>query len=140
MKLITKIQSFSDVITNSSSTVFLMYKTDAMYWEKETPDYMCDITEITHQWLLDNHWEWELIFDFLNLDKNLISYEKEGSYCNYWRDPDSETWQMWVDDNIELLKEKVIGLYFVEIEDHFTDAYELLESASDDALMIDYRH
>lgn len=140
MKLITKIQSFSDVITNSSSTVFLMYETDAKYWEEETPNDMCDITEITHQWLLDNHWEWELIFDFLNLDKNLISYEKEGYYRNYWDDPDSETWQMWVDDNIELLKEKVIGLYYVEIEDHFEDAYELIESATDDALISDYRH
>lgn len=138
MKLVTKIQSFSDVITNSSSTVFLMYEGDAKYWEKETPDDMCDITKITYQWLLDNHWEWELIFDFLNLDKYLISYEKEGSYRNYWEDP--ETWQMWVDNNIKLLKEKVIGLYYVEIEDHFADAYELLESASDDALMIDYRH
>lgn len=58
MKLVTKIQSFSDVITNSSSTVFLMYEEDAKYWKKETPDDMCDITEITYQWLLDNHWEW----------------------------------------------------------------------------------
>lgn len=140
MKAITNIQSFSDVITNSSSTVFLMHEVDAKYWEKETPDDMCDITEITHQWLLDNNWEWELIFDFLNLDKNLISYEEEGSYRNYWRDPDPETWQMWVDDNIELLKEKIIGLYYVEIEDHFEDAYEWIESASDDALISDYRH
>lgn len=140
MKLITKIQSFSDVITNSSSTVFLMHEMDAKYWEKATPDDMCDITEITHQWLLDNHWEWELIFDFLNLDKYIISYEEQGYYRNYWRDPDSETWQMWVDDNIELLKEKVIGLYYVEIEDHFEDAYEWIESASDDALISDYRH
>ena len=140
MKLITKIQSFSNVITNSSSTVFLMHEMDAKYWEKATPDDMCDITEITHQWLLDNHWEWELIFDFLNLDKYIISYEEQGYYRNYWRDPDSETWQMWVDDNIELLKEKVIGLYYVEIEDHFEDAYEWIESASDDALISDYRH
>lgn len=140
MKLITKIQSFSDVITNSSSTVFLMHEMDAKYWEKATPDDMCDITEITYQWLLDNHWEWKLIFDFLNLDKYIISYEEQGYYRNYWRDPDSETWQMWVDDNIELLKEKVIGLYYVEIEDHFEDAYEWIESASDDALISDYRH
>lgn len=140
MKLITEIQSFSDVITNSSSTVFLMYEGDAKYWEKETPDDMCDIAEITYQWLLDNHWEWELIFDFLDLDKNLISYEREGYYRNYWEDPDPETWQMWVDDNIELLKEKIIGLYYVEIEDHFEDAYEWIESASDDALISDYRH
>lgn len=138
MKLITEIQSFSDVITNSSSTVFLMYEGDAKYWEKETPNDMCDIAEITYQWLLDNYWEWELIFDFLDLDKNLISYEREDYY--YWEDPDPETWQMWIDDNIELLKEKIIGLYYVEIEDHFADAYELLESASDNALMIDYRH
>lgn len=140
MKLITNLQSYTDVITNSSSTVFIMHEMDAKYWEKETPDDMCDITEITHQWLLDNHWEWELIFDFLNLDKNLISYEEEGSYRNYWRDPDSETWQLWVDDNIELLKEKVIGLYYVEIEDHFEDAYEWIESASNDALKTEWRH
>ena len=139
MKFITKLQSYTDVITNSSSTVFIMHEMDAKYWEKKTPDDMCDIVKITHQWLLDNHWEWELIFDFLNLDKNLISYEKEGSYYNYWRDPDSETWQIWVDDNIELLKEKVIGLYYVEIEDHFENAYEWIERASDDALKTEWR-
>lgn len=140
MKVVTDIQSYSDVITNSSSTVFLMHESDAKYWEKETPDYMCSITKITHQWLLDNNWEWELIFDFLNLDKNLISYEEEGSYRNYWRDPDPEIWRLWVDENIDLLKEKVIDLYFVDIEDHFEDAYELIESAADDALISDYRH
>lgn len=140
MKLITELQSFSDVITNSSSTVFLMYEADAKHWKKETPNDMCTITEITYQWLLDNCWEWELIFDFLNLNKCIISYEREGCYCNYWEDPDLETWKMWIDDNIKLLKEKIIGLYFVEIEDHFKNAYEVLESASDDALMIDYRH
>lgn len=140
MKLITKIQSFSDVITNSSSTVFLMTEMDAKYYEKATPDDCCDIELITHQWLLDNHWEWELVFDYLNLDKNLVSEEREGYRHSYWETPDSDLWAMWVEDNLEMLQKSVIGLYFVEIDDYFEDAYNFIEGAIDDALVYENRH
>lgn len=143
MKLITKLQSYTDVITNSSSTVFLMHKEDAEFYEKDTPNYCCSIEIIDHQWLLNNRWEWELVFDFLNIDKNTISTEiqSDGFWpCSYWVDPDEVMWELWIDDNLSLLQDKLFELYYVSIEDHFEDAYDYIESAADDALISDYRH
>ena len=142
MKLITKLQSYTDVITNSSSTVFLMHKEDAEFYEKDTPNDCCSITKIDHQWLLDNVWEWELVFDFLNIDKNTISTRIcNKPHCTpYWVDPDENLWRFWIEDNLSLLQEKLFGLYYVDIEDHFEGAYEYIDSAGDDALHTEWRH
>ena len=143
MKLITQLQSYTDVITNSSSAVFLMHKEDAEFYEKDTPENCCSIEEINHQWLLNNRWEWELVFDFLDIDKNIISTEIEynGYYKHiYWNDPDENMWRLWIDNNLSLLQEKLFGLYYVSIEDHFEGAYDYIESAGDDALHTEWGH
>jgi hypothetical protein len=143
MKLITKLQSYTDVITNSSSTVFVMHKSDAEFYEKDTPNNCCSIEEIDYQWLLDNKWNWGLVFDFLNIDRNTISTEIESDgfwHYSYWDDPDDGMWEFWIDDNLSLLQEKLFGLYYVDIEDHFEGAYEYIESASDNALKTEWRH
>lgn len=141
IKFITKLQSYTDVITNSSSTVFIMYEDDAKFYEKDTPEGCCRIERIDYQWLLNNRWEWALIFDFLDIDKNTISKEEEGYYySSYWLDPDEDLWKLWIDDNLSLLQEKLFGLYYVDIEDHFEDAYEYIESASNKALQTEWRH
>ena len=140
MKLITKLQSYTDVITNSSSTVFIMYEDDAKFYEKDTPGDCCTIECIDYQWLLSNRWEWELVFDFLDLDKNTISTHIKDKWYSYWEDPDEDLWRLWVDDNLSLLQEKLFGLYHVDIEDRFEGAYDYIESASDNALKTEWRH
>ena len=53
--MITKIQSFTDVITNSSSTVFVMHEDDARYYERlENAEGCIDIQPITMEWLQEN--------------------------------------------------------------------------------------
>lgn len=143
IKLITKLQSYTDVITNSSSTVFIMHESDAKFYEKDTPGGCCRIEEIDRQWLLNNRWEWNLVLDFLNIDKNTISTEikSDGFWpCSYWDDPNEDLWRLWIDDNLSLLQENLFGLYYVSIEDHFEGAYEYIESASDNALKTEWRH
>lgn len=140
MKLITKLQSYTDVITNSSSTVFIMHKENAEFYKEDAPYDCCTIEEINKQWLLENIWEWELVFDFLNIDKNILSKENKGSYYSYWDDPDEELWKLWIDNNLALLQEKLFGLYYVDIEDHFENAYEYICNAADHALISDNRH
>lgn len=143
MKFITKLQSYTDVITNSSSTVFIMHESDAKFYEKDTPGDCCTIECIDYQWLLNNRWEWELVFDLLDIDKNTIStkIKSDGFWpCSYWEDPDEDLWRLWIDDNLSLLQEKVFGLYYVNIEDHFEGAYEYIESVSDNALKTEWRH
>lgn len=139
MKIITKLQSYTDVITNSSSTVFIMNESDAKFYEKDTPEDCCGIELIDKQWLYDNKWEWKLVFDFLDIDKNIISTHVKEKWYSYWEDPSEEDWQAWLDLNEETIK-PIIGLYYVDIEDHFEGAYDYIESAGDDALHTEWRH
>ena len=146
MKLITKLQSYTDVITNSSSTVFLMHKEDAEFYEKDTPGDCCSIQLIDEEWVRNNHWEWQLIFDYLDIPYEEVAIKRSCEKCYwrpegfYWEGPDDELWGIWVNNNIERLKKDLFGLYFVDIEDHFADSYEYINNAGDDALIIDYRH
>lgn len=140
MKLITNLQSYTDVITNSSSTVFIMYEDDAKFYEKDTPKGCCTIECIDYQWLLNHSWEWGLVFDFLDINKNTISNYIKDKWYSYWDDPNKDSWKLWIDNNLSLLQEKLFGLYYVEIEDHFEGAFEYIESASDNALQTEWRH
>lgn len=132
MKLITKIQSISDIITNSSSEVFIMYEQDAKYWEKEIPFECCSIDLIDKQWLIDNRYIWEFIFQFLSIDQREVS--KWNDKWHYWEDPDEDLWLTWIEANIEMLEKDLFGFYYVDIEDHFENAYETIDCARNDAL------
>lgn len=144
MKLINGIQSISDVITNSSSEVFLMNKSTAEYYDNLPNTNGCiSIKEITWDWLKDNLWEWEMVCDYLNIDKGILgSYQESQIWkgCGYWNDPDEEDWLEFLNIYKDMINEKLIGLYFVEIEDHFSDACEVTEEARDDCYWTDYRH
>ena len=145
MKVITKIQSFSDIITNSSSEVFLMRESDAKYYDNlENTEGCVRVSEITWNWLLNEGlWEWEMVCEFLYIDKSTIGeYEECQTYSGYgwWDGPTEEDWNTFLDMYKELIDEKLIGLYFVDIEDHFPEAYEVTENARHDCLWTDYRH
>lgn len=146
MKFITSIQSFTDVITNSSSSVFIMHEHNANYYESTVPDDCLTINEITLDWIKEQYWNWELVLRACNIDFNEIAYEKTYYYGSnnkhkhtYWKDPDKEDWEHWVEVNQSRL-EPVLGKYFVEIEDHFEDAYDVTRDAYDDAIVSESRH
>lgn len=135
MKLINGIQSISDVITNSSSEVFLMRKSDAEYYEGlENTEGCVNIQEITWDWIInDGLWEWEMICEYLDIDKSIIS--------RYYKpDPSKEDWLTFIDIYKDKIEKELIGLYFVDIEDHFEDAYTVTDNARSDSLWCDYRH
>lgn len=135
MKLINGIQSISDVITNSSSEVFLMRKSDAEYYEGlENTGGCVNIQEITWDWIInDGLWEWEMICEYLDIDKSIIS--------RYYKpDPSKEDWLTFIDIYKDKIEKELIGLYFVDIEDHFEDAYIVTDNARSDSLWCDYRH
>lgn len=146
MKLITNIQSFTDVITNSSSSVFIMHEDDANYYSDTVPDDCLTIQDITLDWVKEHYWEWELILRACDIDFTEVSYEKTHNYGSnnqysytYWKDPSEEDWKQWVERNQSRL-EPVLGKYFVEIEDHFEDAWDVTENAYDDAIASESRH
>lgn len=152
MKTVINILSISDVITNSSSEVFVMSERDAKYYDKLEDTCGCiDIYPIDWDFILNNR-EYEMVISLCNLDKSEILkfIECEKWYCHsevykgkkgYWKYPDIEDWKTFCEihkDSIEELINK--NLYFVDIEDHFANALEVTEDARDDSLWSDYRH
>lgn len=144
MGTITKIQSVSDIITNSSSEVFVMAKQDAEYYEdlENTNGCVC-ITPITLDWILswDGREEWEMICSICELDRTEVQGEyHKGEWYSYYEGPDEETWETFVNLHKDVIEERMKDLYWVDIEDHFADCQEVNESARGDALWTDYRH
>ena len=140
--MITKIQSFTDVITNSSSTVFVMHEDDARYYEQlENAEGCIDIQPITMEWLQDNRYEFEMVLDLLNIPCSEIStYHKYNEYYGYWKTPDQTTWESFLESHKEQIEEVFQDLYWVDIEDHFEDAYEVTEEARCGAKWYESRH
>lgn len=137
--MITKIQSFSDVITNSSSSVFVMNAIDANHYGDLSHVKGCiDVEPITMDWLRDHSYEFEMVCDMLKVNPETITTKDPKYHC--WDDPDPETWDAFLESHKEQIKEVFRDLYWVEIEDHFEGAYEVTEDAYDDAIWSDGRH
>ena len=108
MKFISAIQSFSDLITNSSSEVFLMH-----------PDYVDNYRNISDE-CID-------ICAIGDLDWIKSHSEYDELFCNYlsikynWRTDD---WDEIVDNNSEEFN-TLKGLYIVEREDPFPTGEEV---------------
>lgn len=140
--MITKIQSFTDVITNSSSSVFIMREDDALYYDKlENTSDCVDIIPLDFNWV--KTWgrdEIEAVMSVLGLSPELVTTWVDGKYRGYWEDPDPEAWNTFVDMHEDLIKEKFKDLYWVDIEDHFEDAWEVIQDAIDDSIWYESRH
>lgn len=135
--MILRIQSFTDVITNSSSSVFVMQSDIAdRYRNIEEADDCIGITPITINWLQRNLWEAEMVCDLLRIDPKTIMNYKNG-YYDY---PTQEVWDKFLKDNRKQIKETFKDLYWVDIEDHFEGAYEVTEDAYGEAIWSDSRH
>lgn len=137
--MIVAIQSFTDVITNSSSTVFIMHQADAKYYEKEHPADV-EITKITMDWLKDNADEVEAIFKVLGLDPSIITTRESGCWREYWETPDQEAWESFLNLHREKVETAFKNLYWVDIEDHFENAYDVINGAKSDAKWCESRH
>ena len=140
--MITKIQSFTDVITNSSSTVFVMHESDAKYYNQlDNTEGCIDIQPITMDWLINNVDEFEMVLDLLNIPKSEITtYHKSNDYWGWWNIPEQSVWESFLELHKEQIEEIVIGSYWVDIEDHFEGAYEITEEAMCDAKWYESRH
>ena len=124
-----KILSISDVITNSSSEVFVLE--DVSNFENVS-NYIT-IDKITYDYLI-NSLEEEMVFDLLGYNiNNYIDWN-----CS-WEDRE-KILRAFCEEHREEVEEKIIGKYFVDIEDHFPDWEEYTELARDECIWHDYRH
>lgn len=115
MKQIVKIKSITDVITNSSSEVYIMNEADAFYLNGIPGTCGCiSIEKIDWDWLKQNSWEYDNICDICDLDYSEL--EKENSWY-----PENNTWEHFIEKHKDVFEEKLIkpNYYWVDIEDHF---------------------
>ena len=139
--MITKIQSFTDVITNSSSTVFVMHEEDAEYYKNLETDGCVDIMPIDYDWVLnEGRYEAEMICSLLNEDISKISTFHDGEWYFCWETPDEDVWESFCKMHKEQIEEVFEDLYWVDIEDHFENAWEVTENAIDDSVWHERRH
>lgn len=125
MKIITKIQSFSDIITNSSSEVFLMTTDNAMDFLNRPGEISLNYT-ITS---LDSINRWDL--DLYSGVCQLPDFETWG--CT------KEQWEQYLEDNKEELS-KLIGYSVIDIEDHYADWEDDSDDARDLCVGYESRH
>lgn len=129
------IKNISDVITNSSSEVFVMKKEDAgevALFDKDNETYDCiSIHKMDENWVrTQGSREAQMICDLLKIDNPF----NESFY------PDEDDWSKFVDEHLDEMKEKVFGKYYIDIEDHFAEAEEILEFSREHSEWKDYRH
>lgn len=101
MKLLTKIQSISDIITNSSSETFLMHQEDAEYYGSIPSNGYIIIDAVGEEWIRNNYGERGLICNFLNI-------EEPDDDCFSHKD-----WDAFVDLYIMPRINEFDGIYFV---------------------------
>lgn len=129
MKFLTKIQSISNVITNSSSETFIMTKGDAEYYDDLDTGGCVSIYKLTKENIEDNFYDVELICSYLNIEL--------PDDVDLWNSDECKAaLELYIYPNLDKLE----GLYVVDIEDHFEDAYDVLCNARGDALAQEYRH
>ena len=129
------IKNISDVITNSSSEVFVMKKEDAgdvALFDKDNETYDCiSIHKMDEDWVrTQGSLEAQMICDLLKIDNPF----NEDFY------PDEDDWSEFVDEHLDDMKEKLFGKYYIDIEDHFAEAEEILEFSREHSEWKDYRH
>lgn len=131
--MITKILSISDVITNSSSEVFVMSTHNAMYYKNlEGTNGCVRVEPIDWDWVIRNE-ECDAVCDLCHLDVTEVL--SPGKWY-----PDSDEWETFCNKHKKEIKDNIIGLYWVDIEDHFEGAYDVTENARDDSMWGESRH
>jgi hypothetical protein len=131
MKKLVKIQSISDIITNSSSEVFIMEHSLARSLEHDYNTYCISVEEITYDTLLERLWNYEIYTEML-VKLGIVTYA-ECKYGGNWQ-ADASNREIFhnilLSHEAEIRKALTDNQYaWVDIEDHFTE----WENASDDA-------
>ncbi len=83
MKKIVKIQSVSDIITNSSSEVFIMENSLARSLENDYNSECISVSEIYYDTLLQNSWNYEIYTELL-VKLGIVTWA-ECNYDSNWR-------------------------------------------------------
>lgn len=126
-----KIGSISDVITNSSSEVFVMNRTDADSYNRLPQTFgNIEVTEIGWSFLNELNYEWQMVCTVCDIDDTIIrGHPIKTLYGERYASPALEDWQAFLELYHDIIQEKLIGKYYVRICNHFDSAMDVIESA-----------
>ena len=136
MKQCFIIKSISDVITNSSSEVFVLNKEDAKYFairsfDEDTADCIT-LTKMNWEWIFEQgRFETEIFQKLLGVNDEILTGD-----CT----PTEEEWDDFMYRYEDAIYEKIQGKYIVEIEDHFYDSDIESDKARDKCLYYENLH
>lgn len=137
------IKSITNVITNSSSEVFLMTNEEAEAIAKNYDNDDCiKIEKVTEEWLEnEGAYEAEAIFERCQLKNHFTDEEREiiDSVGEYYY-LSEEDWSKIYHNHKELIDEKMLGMSFIDIEDHFSNCEEAYDDARSCAVWSEYLH
>lgn len=121
MKLLVKLQSYSDIITNSSSEMFIVRKGD----EEEG-----SIQYLNKEWL-DHYWYiyWEIVCKVAKIPTDNFGYEdpKYGVWTLYDRD----YWESYIKEHKKEILNELSKYVLVEVSDH-DYSWDIFEALCDD--------
>lgn len=140
MKTIIKIQSVSDIITNSSSEVFIMENSLARSLENDYNTEYISVNEITYEELLQNTWDYEIYTELL-VKLGIVSWY-ECDYCSGCYAENKELFHNTVvSHEAEIRKALTENQYaMVDIEDKFIDWEDASEDAHSFCIAYESRH
>ena len=141
MKIILgKIKSISDIITNSSSEVFVMRKTDAEYYYKWNGGVA--IHEITWDWLKEEgRGEWKMVCTICNIDDGIFKdYVVNTDDGCWYHSVQQDEWEAFLELYKDAIQKYLIGFYWVDIAAYFANEIEASDEARHDSIWRDYRH
>ena len=122
-----KIGSISDVITNSSSEVFVMNRTDADSYNRLPQTFgNIEVTEIGWSFLNELNYEWQMVCTVCDIDDTIIrGHPIKTLYGERYTSPTLEDWQAFLELYHDIIQEKPIGKYYVRICNHFDSAKDV---------------
>lgn len=144
MRKLYKIQSISDVVTNSSSELFIMQQNDAKYIDNlvsENGGYTDTFCPVDMEYIIEHALEddlWEMVCDLIGKDYTEAGAVRQETtignwHWDWWETPDKECWEVFLEMNKEAIQKEIIAKNYwaIEFEDHFEDAWEVNEEARD---------
>ena len=135
------IKSITDVITNSSTEVFVVKKRGKQVAENgyfsgiNTPQSVnWEPKEITWKWLRSNQGksEWMMICDLV--DKPYTELSTSGD------EPDWGRWNDWITLHKHRIQDRAIGLWFLTIRDGFGGFLDMVKDIKDYIVWHENRH
>lgn len=130
------IKSISDVITNSSSEVFVLNKEDAKHFalrsfDDDAEDFI-KLTRIDFYWLLnEGKYETDIIRKLTDIKDDVLEQNDI---------PEESEWDEFIMKHEDELRDKVVGKYYVEIEDHYNGCEVDISKAKYESVYYDSRH